>query len=407
MSNSAGGVFNIVGRNLKLDTKEDIAPHLAEIEKIDPLYEVHFGGNTLGVGACVALANVLKTKRSLRVADFADIFTGRLISEIPESLRALCDALLEHEQLEVIDLSDNAFGGRAAEPMTQLLSKNCHFHTLRLSNNGLGITGGEIVAEALYRAAKSQRAAGRESKLRTVVCGRNRLENGSAAAWGRAFAAHGGIVEARLYQNGIRMEGVEALCAGLAKCPNLQVLDLQDNTVTLRGARAIAAALPSWLHLRVLNLSDSLVKSKGGMLIFEQFHLGHGKHLESLQLQYCDLNRAALGYLGKAISKNLEHLDMLEINGNFADEDDECITAIQAALGKWGHEGALDELDEMDPEGEEEEEEEEDDDDDDDDDDKHKDILDVANRAESQDVGQDADAAADALADELQSTYIK
>ncbi|KAI3626211.1 hypothetical protein CBS9595_001572 [Malassezia furfur] len=383
------GVYSLVGKNLKLDSKEDIAPYLEAIEKIEPLYEVHFGGNTLGVGACVALAEVLRKKTALKVADFADIFTGRLISEIPDALRALCDALQGHKELEEINLSDNAFGGRSAEPMVNFLTRNHSFHTLKLSNNGLGVTGGKIVADALFAAAEELKKENKPSQLRTVICGRNRLENGSADAWARAFAAHGGLVEVRLFQNGIRMEGIQALCEGLTKCPDLEVLDLQDNTATLRGGRAIAAALPNWPKLRVLNLSDCLLKSQGGHLVFDALHI-HGKNLEALHLQYCDLNRDALSKLGSAIERNLERLALLEINGNFADEDDEAITSITEALTKWGNGDALDELDEMDPEGEEEDE-----------------LLEEDEAAENEDPGEQPDAEADALADELAKAHLK
>lgn len=75
--------------------------------------------------------------------------------------------------------------------------------------------------------------------------GRNRLENGSAPAFAEAFAALGSLVEVRMPQNGIRMEGIEAIVKGLRNNKNLEILDLQDNTATARGSRAIAASLPS------------------------------------------------------------------------------------------------------------------------------------------------------------------
>ena len=77
--------------------------------------------------------------------------------------------------------------------------------------------------------------------------GRNRLENGSSKAFAAAFAALGSLVEVRMPQNGIRMEGIEAIVTALRKNPDLEVLDLQDNTATLVGSRAIAASLPSFV----------------------------------------------------------------------------------------------------------------------------------------------------------------
>lgn len=418
------GVFDLVGRNLKLTTKDDIAPYLEELEKIDPLIEVHLGGNTLGVGACEALAAVLATKKSLRVADFADIFTGRLISEIPDALRALCDALVDHEQLVEINLSDNAFGGRSAEPMVNFLTHNHHFSVLKLSNNGLGVTGGTIVARALKAAAEELRAREQKSQLRTVICGRNRLENGSAQEWADAFAAHGALVEVRLFQNGIRMEGIAALCKGLTECASLEVLDLQDNTATLQGSRAIAESLPHWPQLRVLNLSDCLLKPKGGALLFRALAEGHTPTLSALHVQYCDLDREALGSLATAIERHLKQLETLEINGNWAAEDDEAITRISSSLDKWGNGDALDELDEMcvprgralltcrDPEGEDDDEEDEDEEDAEDAEAERKldGLVRKDERAENAEPtkapADDADKEADALADELAGTHI-
>ena len=65
MANDARtGVFDISNKNLKLDTEQDIAPYISQLEKIEPLYEIHLSGNTFGVGACQALAEVLKKKNT-------------------------------------------------------------------------------------------------------------------------------------------------------------------------------------------------------------------------------------------------------------------------------------------------------------------------------------------------------
>ncbi len=61
-------VFSLVGKGLKLDTKADIQPHLDALQQIADLQEVHLGGNTLGVEACQALADVLKDKKTLKVS---------------------------------------------------------------------------------------------------------------------------------------------------------------------------------------------------------------------------------------------------------------------------------------------------------------------------------------------------
>ncbi|KAG9126407.1 hypothetical protein FRC07_003556 [Ceratobasidium sp. 392] len=356
----ASRVFTIHGKGLHLTTREDIEPHLKELRAIKDLEEVHFGGNTLGVGACEALAEVLKEINTLKIADFHDIFTGRLITEIPQALSALCDALKDKSSLIELNLSDNAFGGRVAEPMVPFLTHNKHFQVFKLNNNGLGIAGGQTIANALLANAEAAKAEGiHPTRLRTVICGRNRLENGSAPFWAKAFAAHGGLTEVRMPQNGIRMEGIADIAKGLSSCPSLQILDLQDNTCTESGSRAVAEALRSWSDLRTLNLSDCLLGPKGGIALATALKEGRCPKLEVLKIQYGEWDHRAINILAEAIEHKLPNLTTLELNGNRADPEDECIANVREALGAHGHEDALDELDDMEEYDEEEAEREE------------------------------------------------
>ncbi len=62
-------VFSIEGKGLKLDTAEDLEPHIAALRAMDDVQEVKLLGNTLGVGACKLLGEVLATKQNLQVRD--------------------------------------------------------------------------------------------------------------------------------------------------------------------------------------------------------------------------------------------------------------------------------------------------------------------------------------------------
>lgn len=63
---SSKKVFSLEGKGLKLDTSEDLEPHIAELKDMD-VEEIRILGNTLGVGACKRLGEVLSTKTSLQV----------------------------------------------------------------------------------------------------------------------------------------------------------------------------------------------------------------------------------------------------------------------------------------------------------------------------------------------------
>jgi Ran GTPase-activating protein 1 len=293
------------------------------------------------------------------VANFADIFTGRLISEIPQALSAICDALKDKTSLVEINLSDNAFGGRSVQPMVPFLTNNRSFQILRLNNNGLGPAGGKVIADALLESAKLSKAEGKKSNLKVVICGRNRLENGSAPFWAEAFAAHGTLVEVRMIQNGIRMEGITALANGLAQCPNLEHVDMQDNTFVvggeLIGVQAWTKALQSWPNLHTLNISDCGLSAEGEVpVLIEALAKGSSPKLHTLQLQNNNLEAASFGVLARAISQGLSSVMALELQWNDVEEDDENLENISLALKQRG--GKLYTLDEDEEEEVKEEE---------------------------------------------------
>jgi len=269
------------------------------------------------------------------VADFADIFTGRLISEIPIALSALCDSLIDKEHLVEVNLSDNAFGGRSVDPIVPFLSKNPSFQIFRLNNNGLGPEGGTVIADALRDNAAMRKAipAEKRSNLRILVCGRNRLEDGSASAWAEAFAAHGTLVEVRMPQNGIRMAGSAALAEGLATNPGLELLDLQDNTLSQPGDKAFANALSSWPDLHTLNFSDCVLSEDGEIpQVIETLAKGSNLRLRILQLQNDNLENGAAAVLAQAIGTHLKAVTRIEFQENDADEDDPEIETLKENL---------------------------------------------------------------------------
>ena len=60
-------VFSLDGQGLKMTTAEDLEPHIKELREMEDVDEVKITGNTLGIGACKLLGEVLSTKKNLRV----------------------------------------------------------------------------------------------------------------------------------------------------------------------------------------------------------------------------------------------------------------------------------------------------------------------------------------------------
>ncbi|OAD72355.1 hypothetical protein PHYBLDRAFT_88673, partial [Phycomyces blakesleeanus NRRL 1555(-)] len=390
-------VFSIEGKGLKLNTAEDVKLFCDTISRMDNLQKIILSGNTIGVEAGKALAAALSTRKTLKVAILSDIFTGRLLSEIPAVLKALCDAL-EKTQLTELDLSDNAFGPAGAEPLIEFIAHSKTLQTLRLNNNGLGIGGGLMIARALQASADQARLENRPSSLRTIICGRNRLENGSSQALANAFAAHATLETVRMPQNGIRPEGIEILMGGLVQCKNLRHLDLQDNTFTAKGSRALASALVEWPLLEVLNVGDCLLSKKGGLEVATSLNRGNNTGLTHLHLQYNEIQANAIEVLAKAIRSHLKDLVHLELNGNRFDAEEKELETLVEALKEWDHEEALDELDDM----------EELDSDDEEEDDSEDELVEEAEKAEDSEpaVKGDDKKEEEDLVKKLEKTHI-
>jgi Ran GTPase-activating protein 1 len=414
--------FSLAGKGLKIDTKEDLDKHIEQLSSSSTITHIDLSGNTLGVPACAALAPILSSQSSLESADLHDIFTSRLLEEIPPALSSLLTALLDCPNLHTIDLSDNAFGLNTKDPLVDFLSKHTPLKNLILNNNGMGPIAGTAIAEALCKLAERKEAARKEGKdvpyLESIVCGRNRLENGSMAGWAKAYEAHKvGIKSVRMTQNGIRPEGISHLISsGLAKCEKLEVLDMQDNTFTIKGAQALAKAIKGWSSLKELGVGDDLLGARGSIKVFDVLATGSNKNVEVLRLAFNDITPAGVKALLQAAKDGLPKLRRVELNGNKFEEDNESIESLAALLSErkdehgsnddpedhWG----IDELDELEGEDEEEDEEEEAGAQEDEDDEVGESVLKDADQEEEAIVSQKKDAEVDDLASALEKTHV-
>ena len=422
---SPESIFSLLGRSLKLDTAEQIEPHLKPLVASDAVTEIQLGGNTLGAPACESLASVLRTKSTLQIAKLDDIFTSRLLSEIPPALSCLLTALLELPSLHTVDLSDNAFGLNTVEPLVDFLSKHIPLKHLILQNNGLGPDAGTLVAGALTALAERKEEARKSGKavpdLETVICGRNRLESGSMSAWAKAYRAHRKVKMVKMVQNGIRQDGTSLLLTeGLVWCGELEVLDLQDNTFTITGARALSQVVEGWKRIKELGIGDSLLGGRGAVLLAEALGKGNNGLLEILRLQYNEIDSKGVKALLVAATDKLVKLRRVELNGNKFSEDDGPVEGLRMLLeerkgkasnaeGEWG----LDELSDLEEESDDEDEDGSADENDEAEKEEQEDaeargesILKDADQEEAQKVSQKKDDDVDALADSLGRTEI-
>ncbi|XP_011629760.1 ran GTPase-activating protein 1 [Pogonomyrmex barbatus] len=352
---------SFAGQSLVLDTASDALQVVNAIKACPCLEYLDLEGNTLGTSAAEAIAEALKEKGTpLKKALWKDMFTGRLKTEIPKALEylgmALCTA---NSQLTELDLSDNAFGPIGIQGLASLLASSpCYtLEQLRLNNNGLGISGGKMLAKALEKCHENSSKEGTPLALKVFIVGRNRLENEGAQALAAVFEKLKTLEEVVMQQNGIYHVGIAAIAQGLSANPNLRVLNLNDNTIGLKGARALAKVLPIFRGLEDLNLGDCLLKTKGALALAEVLEI-HGNHtsLISLDLSNNEL-RADAGCAIASATHDKTLLTNLQLDGNcFGTEGRENVREILTKLGR------IDALTSLDEDYTEDEEEEENDD---------------------------------------------
>ncbi|XP_022086163.1 ran GTPase-activating protein 1-like [Acanthaster planci] len=329
-------------KGLKLNTADDAKVIVKAIEECKDIQSLRLEGNTVGNQAAEAIAKALEKRPEFERAKWADMFTGRLRSEIPPALRSLGAAIMTAgAHLVELDLSDNAFGPDGVKAVKDLIeSQACYtLKEMRFNNNGLGI-GGKLLAEALISCHKSSSAAGKPLALSVFVAGRNRLENPGAIALGQAFKTIGTLEEVAVPQNGINHEGITALADSFTHNKNLRSINLQDNTFTEKGASSMAEALKKLEKLESINFGDCLVRSDGAIALAETFH--HSlPNLKELNLSYGEIDREAGIKLAESMERK-EALTVLELNGNiFGEEGVELIRGVLEARGQLDALGSL------------------------------------------------------------------
>lgn len=351
------GELVVLAENRLINTKEDVADIVEQINQLENLVALKLSGNSYSEKAAEAIGNALTKHNLLQRALWSDMFVSRLKTEIPQALTCLSNGLITSgAHLVELDLSDNAFGPTGIEGIKTLLtSQVCYsIQILKFNNNGLGIGGGKILSRALLECHQEAADSGNRFALQVFEAGRNRLENEGAMALAEVFEIIGTLVEISLPQNGIYHDGISALAKALGKNKDLQILNLSDNTLTEKGCLAIAEVLGDLQNLKIINFDDCLVQSDGAKALASTLQDGH-QLLEELHLNFNELDTESAVEVAIAMN-NKQELKLLNLNGNMFGE-----TGIEIIKETMESKGQLDILGSLsDDEGEEDENEDED-----------------------------------------------
>ncbi|KRX98302.1 Ran GTPase-activating protein 1 [Trichinella pseudospiralis] len=383
------GTFSIAGKGLFYDDDDEI-DNLAKSLKDASFEKLNLSGNSIGIKAAAAIGDALKLNSSIKELHLSDLFTRRTLDEIPYCLKHIFDAIVESgAKIEILDLSDSAFGKIGADELVNFFSSPSAWslHTLLLHNNGLGIGGGQVIANALKTAHHNSKMANVKFNLKTVVIGRNRLENAGATALADAFQVFfdkqesqrfdninemlfssflfplqqqtiGTLEEIVMPQNGITGPGIIELLKAFSKNPSLKKIDLSDNTFSKDAATSLKEMLKQLKKLEFVNFDDCLLRNHCAEHLAQGLALA-SPNLSEIHLNGCEFHTSAASQILLSL-KSKASLSKINMNNNqFGKKGVEVIKSIASDLGLADFLGSLSDDDGSYQNGSAEEEEEE------------------------------------------------
>jgi Ran GTPase-activating protein 1 len=291
-----------MGKDKRLDSASDAKFYVDTILQNKHAKSISLAGNTIGIEAAEVIGPALAKLDDIRYLDLHDIFVSRVVEVLRPALVHLLKGVSSKPRLRRVDLSDNAFGTRAAHDLKELLNNQAVIELI-LNNNGLGTDGANVIVNHIL--------ADKKLNLRRLLVGRNRLEDGGATHIARAVAQLPTLIELRMPSNSIRSAGLKAIADALHNCVAIEILDVSDNNMNREALAAMIDVLPKLTNLRVINFGDTQIGDIGCVkicaIIGEKM-----THLEELYLSFNDISENGAAAIAKAIQgkKNLRYLDL-------------------------------------------------------------------------------------------------
>uniref|UniRef100_A0A914EBE3 Uncharacterized protein n=1 Tax=Acrobeloides nanus TaxID=290746 RepID=A0A914EBE3_9BILA len=310
----------------KWESKEDGERVASAIKKHQYFETLILSGNTLSTEAAKPIAEILEEHQELKRALWSDLFTGRLKTEIPKTLKCLCDSLQRAGALLTeLDLSDNAIGPMGFPGIEKFIASESAFNlqVLKLNNCGLG-SAGITLANCLKECKQKSREYGTEFTLKVFIAGRNRLENAGAIALASAFEELGSLQEIVMPQNGINKEGIVALAKAFKSNRKLNVINLNDNTFGNVGAKAMAEAVGELQQIEMVDFGDCLCRRRGSIEICRALKNSNSNIVE-LNLSGNEIDTDAAKQI-ITICTELKNLSKLSMNTNCFGENFDAIS---------------------------------------------------------------------------------
>lgn len=215
-----------VGDELEIDHLEfnSILPKLNEIEELSLSYGVKDCGMNFEWNIFQFTArDCLQLAKSVAVTKFLKIFRLTRSKVDDDKVRVLIGNIIDHPNIQELDLSHNAIGDRGARALGKLLNNHGKLLKLLIHDNRIRGAGAQAIAHALTK----------NLILRNLNLRMNRLGDEGGQAIGRSLLKNKTLVELNLAANELSEPTASVFSQVCSQNQNLKSLDLSCNKLGL------------------------------------------------------------------------------------------------------------------------------------------------------------------------------
>ena len=267
----------------------------ASLQPLTGIQELRIRGQSLRDDDIRVLGDMIPSWTNLQVLDLSgNAFGVAGLEQLP---------LNDMHRLKVLDLSRNDFDHAGIQCLARKLAVMEGLEELYLGWCSIGDQGAEILSKSL----------GNLGNLKVLEMRKNKIGNKSAAALAPALGMMTQLQTLNLRKNLIGDEGAVALAPALEKMTRLQSLDLNCNQLGGEGAVALARAIGSLTELQVLEMGGNNIGDKGAVALAPA--LGKMTQLQTLHLHENKIGDQGAVALAPALGK-MTRLQELSLHWN-------------------------------------------------------------------------------------------
>lgn len=218
--------------------------------KINSIHKmINLSGNTFYSDAFEAVLD--RMRHGVKKLVFSRIFAALPYKELLSSLE-LIGEIISPDELEELDLSENAISAVLPEKFFNFITKCQKLRILKINNCGFGPIGAKNLANALSQIEN-------KNNLEYVDISKNKLDYG-ASEIGKVLSQFNNLHTVKIQYNTIPRETMDDFINSFRN-HKLKNIDLRDNFISVEGCKKLGKWFSVWTN--ELRMGDCLIDDEG------------------------------------------------------------------------------------------------------------------------------------------------